>query len=366
MPPLRALERGVGRPFGRIFGSADDTAPVSALAVSGVAQMLVTATEKGIIQRWQWTDEAGWTAMAPIVHPPLLRPTPPATALHPAPDKSAVMKSETVAPAADASAAAVPSGYSKVRQQVLGLAISADGRLIATITDWDQATIWDAQSGEPLIRWTANRKGVPPSMQSNGAAIAFAADPDRPDHQLILTASYVADAIIWDWNEAEHDRPPEQLHVLEDPSLKGQPAGQRTHRFGVTTLAFSGDGRRAVTGSWDGTAKVWDVATGDPLYILGFRQSRCDLRGSARGTAAGWLPPAMTVTCISGARIPARQRRRKPRPKRRGSAKRIDRRRRVRQWAAVRPPPPKPRPRRRRTAPAHARNHGRARHRLRC
>ncbi|MFO1126881.1 MAG: hypothetical protein U1E66_00335 [Rhodospirillales bacterium] len=251
-----ALERGVARPLGRIFGSLDDTAPVTALAVSAATKMLVSANEKGVIQRWQWTDEAGWKALEPIVHPALLR--------------------EKAKPAP---------------QRVLGAAFSADGRLLATITDWNQATIWDTASGKPLIVWTANRKGAPPLLQSNVSTIAFTADPDHPGRQLILTASYVMEAIIWGWDETAPDRPPNALVPLEDTSLAREPNGQRSHRFGVTTLAFSADGRRAVTGSWDGTAKVWDVATGDLLYILDsgspVRSARFSPRDSGRLVTAG-------------------------------------------------------------------------------
>lgn len=37
---------------------------------------------------------------------------------------------------------------------------------------------------------------------------------------------------------------------------------QTVHTDGVTAVAFSGNGRRVLTGSWDRTARLWDVATG--------------------------------------------------------------------------------------------------------
>ena len=37
------------------------------------------------------------------------------------------------------------------------------------------------------------------------------------------------------------------------------------HSQGVTSVAFSGDGTRAVSGSRDKTLKLWDVGTGDLL-----------------------------------------------------------------------------------------------------
>jgi hypothetical protein len=40
------------------------------------------------------------------------------------------------------------------------------------------------------------------------------------------------------------------------------------HTHGVTAVAFGPDGRRALTGSDDGTARLWDIATGDELARL--------------------------------------------------------------------------------------------------
>src|SRR5438876_253954 len=35
------------------------------------------------------------------------------------------------------------------------------------------------------------------------------------------------------------------------------------HTSGVTSVAFSGDGKQVVSGSWDYTVQVWDAQTGD-------------------------------------------------------------------------------------------------------
>src|SRR5207237_1009781 len=40
------------------------------------------------------------------------------------------------------------------------------------------------------------------------------------------------------------------------------------HANAVTSVSFSPDGTRIVTGSWDQTAKVWDVRTGTALLEL--------------------------------------------------------------------------------------------------
>ncbi len=40
------------------------------------------------------------------------------------------------------------------------------------------------------------------------------------------------------------------------------------HTHLVASVAFAGDGRRAVSGSWDGTARVWDLSSGQQLHCL--------------------------------------------------------------------------------------------------
>jgi WD40 repeat protein len=42
----------------------------------------------------------------------------------------------------------------------------------------------------------------------------------------------------------------------------------RGHLDMVTCATFSPDGERIVTGSWDGTAKVWEAASGRELFAL--------------------------------------------------------------------------------------------------
>ncbi len=71
-----------------------------------------------------------------------------------------------------------------------------------------------------------------------------------PDGQRIVTGSWDQTAKVW---EAASGR---ELLKLEG------------HGAPIWCVAFSPDGQRIVTGSWDQTAKVWEAATGRPLLKL--------------------------------------------------------------------------------------------------
>jgi WD40 repeat protein/serine/threonine protein kinase len=71
------------------------------------------------------------------------------------------------------------------------------------------------------------------------------------------------------------------------------------HKGGITAVAFAPDGQRLVTGGTDGTARVWDAATGRQLFCLSDHRSRITavafapdgqwlVTGSTDGTARVW------------------------------------------------------------------------------
>src|SRR5262249_11445063 len=68
-----------------------------------------------------------------------------------------------------------------------------------------------------------------------------------PDGKWIATASWDGTARLWF-------------------AATGEPAGPALqHRGEVLAVTFSPDGKRLVTGSRDGTVRIWDVATGEPI-----------------------------------------------------------------------------------------------------
>jgi WD40 repeat protein/serine/threonine protein kinase len=102
-----------------------------------------------------------------------------------------------------------------------------------------------------------------------------------PDGQRIVTGSFDQTAKVWEASSGK-----------EVFTLKG-------HRHRVLSAGFSPDGQRIVTGSVDGTAKVWDAVTGKELLTLIGHSSNVNgaafspdgrriVTGSYDGTAKVW------------------------------------------------------------------------------
>ena len=117
---------------------------------------------------------------------------------------------------------------------VTGLAVSPDGKFIATAGVDGTARLWDPASGKE-VRVLRGHEG-------RVTAIAFA----RGGSVLVTGA---ADGVVRLWEVAN-----------------GQLLNQlRGHTGQVRTLAVSGDGRRIASGGFDKTICLWDVADGSLL-----------------------------------------------------------------------------------------------------
>jgi WD40 repeat protein len=141
---------------------------------------------------------------------------------------------------------------------LFSVAFSPDGKQVLTGSGDGRAILWDAASGRQL-RATGQGKGA--------SSVAFS-----PDGKQILFGLVNQTALLWDVASGE------KLRVFDSAKERTRPPRSRTKvasyqgvpilaepRLGLS-VAFSPDGKRALTGSDDDCAVIlWDVASGQKL-----------------------------------------------------------------------------------------------------
>ncbi len=161
------------------------------------------------------------------------------------------------------------------------IAFSKDGKRILVSWLGGNAEVWNADgTGEPLV--------LHGETSLSGAAFS-------PDEREIATASYDGTARVWTRSLAD-----EPVVLAGDPGFKahfssdgqrivaavrngsptdentallwnadgtGAPVMLRGHEDSIYTAGFSPDGSKVVTGSFDGTARIWSSDGGTPVKL---------------------------------------------------------------------------------------------------
>jgi WD40 repeat protein/serine/threonine protein kinase len=132
----------------------------------------------------------------------------------------------------------VPTPLRQTKPVVRAVAVSADGRLVASGGFDKQIRVWNRQTNTVLVL-----DGHEDAILS----LAFFPDGDRAGGALLASGSADRTVIVWD---------------LATKSIRHRLTG---HADAVTGVAVPRDGKRLVSAGLDGAFRVWDPANGQPL-----------------------------------------------------------------------------------------------------
>ena len=121
------------------------------------------------------------------------------------------------------------------------MALSPDGERVVTATNLKIGQVWDVATGEPIGRSLRHEDRIfCAAFSPDGRRVVTGSGNTALD---ITWAAATNTAQIWD-------------------AATGAPIGRpMRHEDRVSSAAFSPDGARVVTASWDNTARVWEAAT---------------------------------------------------------------------------------------------------------
>ncbi len=146
------------------------------------------------------------------------------------------------------------------QREIEAVALSPDGRQCFLSAGYRDNALWDVDTGKKiraLDLWGVTR------------SVAFS-----PDGRLLVTTSGSGElgAKLWNVEKGYH------LHTL------------RGHTSRAVSAVFSPDSKYVLTGSLDGTARIWDAHTGDELVrLIGLEEGKDWLAVTADGLFDGSL-----------------------------------------------------------------------------
>ena len=120
---------------------------------------------------------------------------------------------------------------------VRSVAFGPDGKRLASASEDQMVKVWDASSGQEMLTLKGHEEDV--------YCVAFS-----PDGKRLASAGVDQTVRVWDGTTGQ-----------ELLTLKG-------HTNWVTSVAFSPDGKRLASAGWQQTVKVWDTTTGQETLTL--------------------------------------------------------------------------------------------------
>ena len=137
---------------------------------------------------------------------------------------------------------------------VLGIAISPDGKLVATAGRDGAARLWETETGKLVTTLSGHQSAL--------EWVDFS-----PDGEILASGSYADTAKLWSVDDG-----------VELATLPG-------HVGDVLTTRFSPDGKTLATGGAGGVVRLWDVATRQQTGVLEPDATRLDPRSAVLSIA---------------------------------------------------------------------------------
>lgn len=129
---------------------------------------------------------------------------------------------------------------------IRNLAVSPDGKTIASVADDMQCHLWDVESRKKIRSVSDHQAKTPHHYPSMLYAVAFS-----PDGKLLATADKVGHIAVWDTANGK------KLQTLEAPVMYTWDPRQRRHSIGgIRSLAFSHDSKQLAAG---GIGKIGNI-----------------------------------------------------------------------------------------------------------
>jgi len=126
------------------------------------------------------------------------------------------------------------------------LAVSPDGKTIASVADDMQCKLWNAETGEMQRQFTDHKPITPHDFPSMLYAVAFS-----PDGKFLATGDKVGHVAIWETTSGT------KVGSVEAPTLYTWDPRQRRHSIGgIRSLAFSPDTKLLAVG---GTGQIGNI-----------------------------------------------------------------------------------------------------------
>ncbi|MBL4757307.1 MAG: WD40 repeat domain-containing protein [Rhizobiales bacterium] len=132
---------------------------------------------------------------------------------------------------------------------------SPDGSSVLTASADKTARLWDIATGNQVAVFTGSEGEVYHAVFS-------------PDGSSVLTASYDHTARLWDIGNNADFSTREGFATIFETEPAAQDSIFMGHEGVVNSAVFSPDGTRVLTASFDRTARLWDIATGNHVAVF--------------------------------------------------------------------------------------------------